>query len=45
MVTLSRGIFLQDLSWALAWPQLWPMALIGCVTLGYANWLFSRRLE
>ena len=45
MVTLSRGIFLQDLSWALAWPQLWPMALIGCVTLGFATWLFSRRLE
>ena len=45
MVTLSRGIFLQDLPWALAWPQLWPMALIGCVTLGYATWLFSRRLE
>lgn len=45
MVTLSRGIFLQDISWALAWPQLWPMALIGCVTLGYATWLFSRRLE
>lgn len=45
MVTLSRGIFLQDISWALAWPQLWPMALIGCVTLGFATWLFSRRLE
>lgn len=45
MVTLSRGIFLQDLPWALAWPQLWPMALIGCVTLGYATWVFSRRLE
>jgi ABC-2 type transport system permease protein len=45
MVTLSRGVFLQDLTWALAWNQLWPMMVIAVVTLSYATWLFARKLQ
>lgn len=45
MMTLTRGVFLQDLPWALAWHQLWPMMVIGAATLGYATWLFARKLQ
>jgi ABC-2 type transport system permease protein len=45
MMVLARGVFLEDLPWALAVHQLWPMALIGIVTLSYATWLFTRKLE
>lgn len=45
MVRLTRGIFLQDVSWSLAWHQLWPMLLIGVVTQAYSTWLFARKLQ
>jgi ABC-2 type transport system permease protein len=44
-LVISRGVFLQDLSLADLWPQLWPMALIGVVTMAAATWLFQRRLQ
>jgi len=45
MIALSRGVFLQDLTWSLAWPMLWPMMVIATVTLRYATWLFARKLQ
>lgn len=45
MVRLTRGIFLEDVSWAIAWHQLWPMLLIGVVTQAYSTWLFARKLQ
>jgi ABC-2 type transport system permease protein len=45
MIELARGVFLQDLTWTLAWPMLWPMMVIAAVTLGYATWLFARKLQ
>jgi len=45
MVELSRGVFLRDLTWTLAWDLLWPMMAIAAVTLGYATWLFDRKLQ
>ena len=45
MVELSRGVFLRDLTWTLAWDLLWPMMVIAAVTLGYATWLFDRKLQ
>lgn len=45
MVALSRGVFLQDLPWTLAWNLLWPMMVIATVTLSYATWLFARKLQ
>ncbi len=44
MLVLSRGIFLEALPLELAWPQLWPMAVIGVATMAFATWLFRKRL-
>ncbi|MCX8049156.1 MAG: ABC transporter permease [Methylohalobius sp.] len=43
-LTLARQSFLADSSFAQLWPELWPMALIGAVTLTLAAWLFRHRL-
>ena len=40
-----RGVFLEGDSLALLWPQYWPMALIGLVTLVSAGWFFRNRLN
>ena len=39
-----RGVFLEGATPAMLWPQYWPMALIGIVTLTFAAWLFRHRL-
>lgn len=44
-MTISRGIFLKDVSAAVVWAQTWPMAIIACVTLTLATWLFKKRME
>ena len=45
MLVLTRGVFLEDLPWPLALDQLWPMALIGVLTLSFSTWLFARKLQ
>ena len=42
---ISRGIFLKDTPAAIVWENIWPMAIIGVVTLTTAGWFFRRRLE
>ena len=44
MLVVARGVFLEAMPLELAWPQLWPMALIGAVTMAFATWLFRSRL-
>jgi len=44
-MTISRGIFLKDVSAAVVWAQTWPMAIIACVTLTLATRLFKKRME
>jgi len=44
MLVLSRGLFLRDVAFAEAWPELWPMTVIGLVAMAFATWLFGRRL-
>ena len=44
-LVVSRGIFLQDLTFKELWPELWPMAVIGVLTMAVATWLFRRRLQ
>ena len=39
-----RGVFLQGTPVELLISQLWPMAVIGIVSLGIAGWLFRNRL-
>lgn len=42
---VSRGVFLQDLTFAQLFGQFWPMTLIGLVTMTLASWLFRRRVQ
>ncbi len=44
-MTIVRGIFLKDVPVAVVWAQTWPMAIIACVTLSMATWLFKKRME
>ena len=44
-LVVARGVFLQDLAPGELWPQFWPMAVIGVVTMAIATWLFRRRLQ
>ena len=41
---ILRGVFLEGADASLLWPQYWPMAIIGLVTLAFASWLFRHRL-
>lgn len=41
---ILRGVFLEGADIALLWPQFWPMAIIGLLSLASANWLFRHRL-
>lgn len=44
-LVILRGVFLKDLPPELIYAQLWPMALIGAITMGLATWLFRKRLQ
>jgi ABC-2 type transport system permease protein len=44
MLVIARGCFLQDMPFSVAWPQIWPMALIGAVLLSVATWAVRRAL-
>jgi ABC-2 type transport system permease protein len=41
---IVRGTFLEDLPADLIFARLWPMAVIGAVTLIGAGWMFRRRM-
>jgi ABC-2 type transport system permease protein len=43
-LVVLRKTFLEGVSFDVLLPELWPMALIGAVTLSLAGWLFRRRL-
>jgi ABC-2 type transport system permease protein len=43
-IVISKGVFLKDMSMAAVWANMWPMAIIACVTLTAATWLFRKRL-
>jgi len=42
---MVRGLFLKDMPLVEIWLHLWPLLVIGGVTLGLASWFFVRRLE
>ena len=44
-IVIVKGIFLKDLPASLVAENLWPMMVIGAVTLSSATWLFRRRME
>jgi ABC-2 type transport system permease protein len=44
-MTIVRGVFLKDIAASTVWAQTWPMAIIACITLSGATWLFKKRME
>jgi len=44
-IVIVKGIFLKDLPASIVFQNIWPMAVIGCVTLSCATWLFKHRVE
>ena len=42
---MVRGLFLKEMPLVEIWLHLWPLFVIGGVTLGLASWFFVRRLE
>lgn len=43
-LVIVRGVFLEDLPPLIVAHELWPMAIIACVTLAGASWMFRGRL-
>jgi len=43
-VVVLREVFLTGATPDMLWPEYWPMALIGVLTLAFAAWLFRNRL-
>jgi ABC-2 type transport system permease protein len=44
-LVISRGLFLKDTPADIVWANIWPMLIIGAVTLTTAGWFFRRKLE
>jgi len=44
-IVVVKGVFIKGLGPSLIAQSLWPLLVIGMITLSAANWLFRRRLE
>lgn len=44
-LVIARGIFLKDIPAYVIWENIYPMAIIGVVTLAITTWFFRKRLE
>ncbi|MDE8652565.1 ABC transporter permease [Novosphingobium album (ex Liu et al. 2023)] len=44
-LVISQGLFLKAMPAAAVFQQVWPLAVIACVTLTAAAWLFRARME
>jgi ABC-2 type transport system permease protein len=44
-LVIVKGVFLKDMPAAIVAENLWPMAVIGLITLSSAAWLFRHRVE
>jgi ABC-2 type transport system permease protein len=40
---ISKGVFLRDMTPAMAWTHTWPILIIGACTLFAAHWLFRHK--
>jgi len=43
-IVIVKGVFLKDFGFQELLHPLWPLALIACLTLAAADWMFRRRL-
>ncbi|MGE4557846.1 MAG: ABC transporter permease [Desulfovibrionaceae bacterium] len=44
ILIIIRGVFLEAAPLRLLWPQLWPLAVIGLMSMVMAAWMFRRRI-
>jgi pyoluteorin transport system permease protein len=44
-IDIIHRIYLEGVGLKIVVPELWPLALIGAVTLSAAAWMFRNRLE
>jgi ABC-2 type transport system permease protein len=44
-IIIVKGVFLKSLPVSVVFENLWPMAVIGAITLSSATWLFRHRME
>jgi ABC-2 type transport system permease protein len=43
-IVIVKGTFIKDAPLAGLWPSIYPLPIIGLVTLAAANWMFRRRI-
>jgi pyoluteorin transport system permease protein len=43
-IEITHRVYLEGAGFTQLWPQLWPLALIGALTLSAASWMFRNRL-
>jgi ABC-2 type transport system permease protein len=43
-IEITHRVYLEGAGFTQLWPQLWPLALIGTLTLSAASWMFRNRL-
>ena len=44
-LVIVDGLFLKAMPWSALWGSVWPLIVIGAVTLSAASWLFRARKE
>jgi ABC-2 type transport system permease protein len=44
-IDVARRVYLEGVGLDLLWSDLWPLALLGAVTLAAASWMFSHRMQ
>ena len=44
-LVIVDGLFLKAMPWSALWGSVWPLIVIGAVTLSAASWLFRSRKE
>jgi ABC-2 type transport system permease protein len=44
-IDVARRVYLEGVGLPLLWSDLWPLALLGAVTLAAASWMFSHRMQ
>lgn len=44
-IDVARRVYLEGVGLNVLWPDLWPLALLGLLTLSAASWMFTHRMQ